>query len=273
MVDYYGISNLCELGIGQFGYGKLFPVLLFPSKTEFDQVFKFSLENSNILKFSRTFFTSCLRDFQENVPPETVSSSRMDRGQVLSGRKTFSCIIPLTCKNSTPPDSRNPRGGSKDDSSSMPSRQQRTLSCPENSSFENQGASSSVPSTLKSFSLGELKTATKNFRSENLVGEGGFGFVFKGWIDASNLGPSRPGTRTVVAIKKLKTGGFQGHKEWLVSDSTTISSSSTGRSVEVFRCSNLLPAGRTQLPGPTSPRKPSKAHRVLHGVGQQAARV
>lgn len=69
---------------------------------------------------------------------------------------------------------------------------------------------------LKAFSFGDLKSASKNFRSDSLLGEGGFGYVFKGWIDEQTLAPSKPGSGMVVAIKKLKPEGFQGHKEWLV---------------------------------------------------------
>jgi hypothetical protein len=69
---------------------------------------------------------------------------------------------------------------------------------------------------LKPFSLSDLKAATKNFRPDNLIGEGGFGYVYKGWIDEQTLAPSKPGYGMVVAIKKLKPEGFQGHKEWLV---------------------------------------------------------
>jgi len=68
---------------------------------------------------------------------------------------------------------------------------------------------------LKAFSFGDLRTASKNFRSDSLLGEGGFGYVFKGWIDEQTLAPSKPGSGMVVAIKKLKPEGFQGHKEWL----------------------------------------------------------
>lgn len=74
-----------------------------------------------------------------------------------------------------------------------------------------------VSTDLKSFSFIDLKNATKNFRSESLIGEGGFGFVFKGWIDENSLCPTKPGSGMVVAVKNLKTGGYQGHKEWLVS--------------------------------------------------------
>lgn len=69
---------------------------------------------------------------------------------------------------------------------------------------------------LKDFSFNEMRNATKNFRSENLIGEGGFGYVFKGWMDEHTLTASKPGTGMVVAVKKLKPEGFQGHKEWLV---------------------------------------------------------
>jgi interleukin-1 receptor-associated kinase 4 len=73
----------------------------------------------------------------------------------------------------------------------------------------------SITSNLKSFNFNDLKNATKNFRSESLIGEGGFGCVFKGWFDESTLTPTKPGSGIVVAIKKLKDESFQGHKEWL----------------------------------------------------------
>ncbi|KAI8022147.1 putative serine/threonine-protein kinase PBL3 [Camellia lanceoleosa] len=67
---------------------------------------------------------------------------------------------------------------------------------------------------LKPFSFNELKH-TKNFRPDSLLGEGGFGYVFKGWIDEHTLTAAKPGTGMVIAVKKLKPEGFQGHKEWL----------------------------------------------------------
>lgn len=74
-----------------------------------------------------------------------------------------------------------------------------------------------MSNNLKSFTFNDLKEATKNFRQENLIGEGGFGFVYKGWIDENTGAPTKPGTGIVVAIKKLKPESFQGQKEWLVS--------------------------------------------------------
>lgn len=73
----------------------------------------------------------------------------------------------------------------------------------------------SLSNNVKSFTFNDLKNVTRNFRSDSLIGEGGFGYVFKGWIDENTLAPSKPGTGIVVAIKKLKTGSSQGHKEWL----------------------------------------------------------
>ncbi|GJU51766.1 probable serine/threonine-protein kinase PBL3 [Tanacetum coccineum] len=68
---------------------------------------------------------------------------------------------------------------------------------------------------LKAFSFLELKNATRNFRPDSLLGEGGFGYVFKGWIDEVTHLASKPGSGMVIAVKKLKPEGFQGHKEWL----------------------------------------------------------
>ncbi|KAI4382168.1 hypothetical protein MLD38_008166 [Melastoma candidum] len=73
----------------------------------------------------------------------------------------------------------------------------------------------SFSNNLKSYTLSDLKSATKNFRSDSMIGEGGFGYVFKGWIDKNTLAPARPGSGMVVAIKRLKKESFQGHKEWL----------------------------------------------------------
>ncbi|XP_057801808.1 probable serine/threonine-protein kinase PBL3 isoform X2 [Salvia miltiorrhiza] len=73
----------------------------------------------------------------------------------------------------------------------------------------------SEKSDLKSFTFSDLKNATRNFRSDSLLGEGGFGYVFKGWIDEQSFAPCRPGTGLVVAVKKLKAESVQGHREWL----------------------------------------------------------
>ncbi|XP_042447943.1 probable serine/threonine-protein kinase PBL11 [Zingiber officinale] len=83
----------------------------------------------------------------------------------------------------------------------------------DNKNFRESDGSKTVG--LKPFSLNDLKNATKNFSSNSYLGEGGFGCVFKGWIDEHTYAPTKPGTGIVVAIKKLKRESYQGHKEWL----------------------------------------------------------
>jgi serine/threonine protein kinase len=68
---------------------------------------------------------------------------------------------------------------------------------------------------LKSFTFVNLKTATRNFRPDSVLGEGGFGSVFKGWIDEQSFVATKPGTGIVIAVKRLNQDGLQGHKEWL----------------------------------------------------------
>ncbi|KAL3537110.1 hypothetical protein ACH5RR_000476 [Cinchona calisaya] len=64
---------------------------------------------------------------------------------------------------------------------------------------------------LRVFSFSELARATNNFDRLLKVGEGGFGSVYKGKIKPVG----GKGDCSVVAIKKLSTGGFQGHKQWV----------------------------------------------------------
>jgi len=71
-------------------------------------------------------------------------------------------------------------------------------------------------SKLRIFMFNDLKLATRNFRPESLLGEGGFGCVFKGWIEENGTAPVKPGTGLTVAVKTLNPDGLQGHKEWLV---------------------------------------------------------
>ncbi|XP_057536381.1 probable serine/threonine-protein kinase PBL10 [Amaranthus tricolor] len=68
---------------------------------------------------------------------------------------------------------------------------------------------------LKGFSFSDLKAATRNFRPDSVLGEGGFGAVFKGWIDENSYTATKPGTGMVIAVKRLNTESFQGHREWL----------------------------------------------------------
>ncbi|KAI3828937.1 hypothetical protein L1987_03049 [Smallanthus sonchifolius] len=64
---------------------------------------------------------------------------------------------------------------------------------------------------LRKFSFTELRSGTDNFNRLLKIGEGGFGSVYKGSIRP----PGGHGEPLVVAIKKLRRNGMQGHKEWL----------------------------------------------------------
>ncbi|KAI5079302.1 hypothetical protein GOP47_0004781 [Adiantum capillus-veneris] len=87
-------------------------------------------------------------------------------------------------------------------------------STPSGTTHRPHSISTSIAS-LKAFSYNDLKAATRNFRPESFLGEGGFGIVYKGYVDEHTLVPSRPGQGMAIAIKKLKLEGVQGHREWL----------------------------------------------------------
>ncbi|XP_024019411.1 proline-rich receptor-like protein kinase PERK3 isoform X1 [Morus notabilis] len=62
------------------------------------------------------------------------------------------------------------------------------------------------PTSTRFLGYEELKEATNNFEPASILGEGGFGRVFKGVLSDG----------TAVAIKRLTCGGQQGDKEFLV---------------------------------------------------------
>ncbi|KAL1554386.1 non-specific serine/threonine protein kinase [Salvia divinorum] len=62
---------------------------------------------------------------------------------------------------------------------------------------------------LRIFSFRELRVATRNFRGDTVLGEGGFGTVYKGC-----LGDRAAAETTIVAVKKLNSESMQGFREW-----------------------------------------------------------
>ncbi|KAM4132125.1 hypothetical protein ACJW30_01G226600 [Castanea mollissima] len=69
-----------------------------------------------------------------------------------------------------------------------------------------KSSSTFLPSALcRCFSLSEIKAATNNFDKLFIIGVGGFGDVYKGYID---------GGETCVAIKRLNPGSRQGAHEF-----------------------------------------------------------
>ncbi|KAK9097608.1 hypothetical protein Sjap_023105 [Stephania japonica] len=67
-------------------------------------------------------------------------------------------------------------------------------------------------SNVDIFTYNEMRIATKNFRPDQILGEGGFGIVYKGVID-DNVKEGYKSTQ--VAIKVLDPEGYQGDREWL----------------------------------------------------------
>ncbi|GMH07402.1 hypothetical protein Nepgr_009242 [Nepenthes gracilis] len=67
---------------------------------------------------------------------------------------------------------------------------------------------------LRVFTFSELKSATRGFSRALLIGEGGFGCVFRGVVRVS-VDVDSPYSKMDVAIKQLNRNGFQGHKEWI----------------------------------------------------------
>ncbi|XP_044479531.1 probable serine/threonine-protein kinase PBL12 [Mangifera indica] len=73
-------------------------------------------------------------------------------------------------------------------------------------------SNSVIGSKLHVFTLAELRIVTSNFSRSNMLGEGGFGPVYKGFVDDK----MKPGLKAQpVAVKALDLDGLQGHKEWM----------------------------------------------------------
>lgn len=61
-----------------------------------------------------------------------------------------------------------------------------------------------------------MKIATRNFRPDTILGEGGFGRVYKGWVEEKTLNPAKTGLGMIVAVKKLSPESMQGFEQWQV---------------------------------------------------------
>lgn len=67
---------------------------------------------------------------------------------------------------------------------------------------------------LRVFTFSELKSATRGFSRALVIGEGGFGCVYRGVVSVADARVA-PDSKIHVAIKQLNRHGFQGHKEWI----------------------------------------------------------
>ena len=67
---------------------------------------------------------------------------------------------------------------------------------------------------LREFTLAELRAATRNFRHDTVLGKGGFGTVYKGWL--KERAARNRGEELTIAIKKMNSDSSQGLAEWQV---------------------------------------------------------
>ncbi|RVW60980.1 putative serine/threonine-protein kinase PBL3 [Vitis vinifera] len=73
----------------------------------------------------------------------------------------------------------------------------------------------SASNSVKDFSFNDLKNAPRTSAQRAFLVREDLGVFSKAGLMRNTLAPTKPGTGMVVAIKKLKTESFQGHKEWL----------------------------------------------------------
>ncbi|XP_078180279.1 putative serine/threonine-protein kinase PBL25 [Carex rostrata] len=88
-----------------------------------------------------------------------------------------------------------------------PGYDSRPVNRVENSSLQVPDTPNNGNIAAQTFTFRELAAATKNFRPDCLIGEGGFGRVYKGTLEKSGQ---------VVAVKQLDRNGLQGNREFLV---------------------------------------------------------
>lgn len=117
---------------------------------------------------------------------------------IFSGKKSAVYQMNTDCKESS-----SSVGGGKPSPSGLPLAPKNIKDLQSNPGYEN----------VDIFTYEEMKLATKQFRPDFILGEGGFGVVYKGVVDEN----VRAGYKsTKVAIKELNPEGFQGDREWLV---------------------------------------------------------
>ncbi|CAN8327837.1 unnamed protein product [Cochlearia groenlandica] len=80
--------------------------------------------------------------------------------------------------------------------------------------MSDSGKISESSTNLKVYTFMDLKTATKNFKPDSMLGQGGFGKVYRGWIDEKSLAPSKAASGMTVAVKRLNSESVQGLAEW-----------------------------------------------------------
>ncbi|KAL9225713.1 hypothetical protein vseg_001604 [Gypsophila vaccaria] len=71
-----------------------------------------------------------------------------------------------------------------------------------------------IEPNLREYTYKEMMSTTKNFNPHMMVGRGGFGDVYKGWINETTLAPTKSRKGRPVAVKRCSHDSFQGVREW-----------------------------------------------------------
>ncbi|KAL6541365.1 putative serine/threonine-protein kinase pbl3 [Orobanche hederae] len=149
------------------------------------------------------------RKISHPLPTPNLAPQHLSRTQDRNKKTDSNLILPLPKPESSNPKSVQESISTTRDASSSSSLTACILPMPIS---ESEILSSPY---LKAFSLDELRRATSDFSEDSMLGEGGFGCVYKGWLAVETLTAARQGSGMAVAIKRLIPYGFQGHKEWL----------------------------------------------------------
>ena len=67
---------------------------------------------------------------------------------------------------------------------------------------------------LMQCSYNVLNAATNKFSKKNLLGRGGFGDVYKGWMHVGTMTPAKPNDGLAIAVKRLRNKQRDGHEQW-----------------------------------------------------------
>ncbi|RXH69889.1 hypothetical protein DVH24_007145 [Malus domestica] len=68
---------------------------------------------------------------------------------------------------------------------------------------------------LYCFCYSALKASTRKFSSKNLIGQGGFGDVYKGYVSYCNMNAAaKPSEGFPIAVKRLRKTALQGDEQW-----------------------------------------------------------
>ncbi|KAK1616606.1 hypothetical protein QYE76_022123 [Lolium multiflorum] len=125
---------------------------------------------------------------------------------------------------------------------------------------------------LRVFTLAELRAVTRGFKPEMVLGEGGFGRLYKGWADERSLDPAKSSAGVVVAFKKLNHESIQGLLEWQRPQSIHPSivprlfSSSLLAQLELIQSVQILTSIKSKIGGIWSEECLSKEQEYMNGL-------